>query len=106
MPPAVPADVEGAAVDPVAAPGVPVEREDDLYTKLKTLQRQLEFLDIQEEYIKVRSFEIHDGYSGSSAGGLPQRSMPSDVSSRLRTFRDRRMSRRTSRGSFLGHRRR
>lgn len=28
------------------------EVEDDLYTKLKTLQRQLEFLDIQEEYIK------------------------------------------------------
>eukprot|EP00882_Tetradesmus_deserticola_P006800 GHRQ01007160.1.p1 GENE.GHRQ01007160.1~~GHRQ01007160.1.p1 ORF type:complete len:273 (+),score=142.79 GHRQ01007160.1:267-1085(+) len=26
--------------------------EDDLYTRLKTLQRQLEFLEIQEEYIK------------------------------------------------------
>merc|ERR1719503_489056 len=26
--------------------------EEDLYTKMKELQRQLEFLDIQEEYIK------------------------------------------------------
>ena len=28
------------------------EEEDDLYAQLKTLQRQEEFLDIQEEYIK------------------------------------------------------
>lgn len=26
--------------------------EDDLYSRLKTLQRQLEFIDIQEEYVK------------------------------------------------------
>lgn len=51
MPPAVAsADVEGEG-----AVAVPAEKEDDLYTKLKTLQRQLEFLDIQEEYIKARS---------------------------------------------------
>eukprot|EP00879_Flechtneria_rotunda_P013395 GHRR01013985.1.p2 GENE.GHRR01013985.1~~GHRR01013985.1.p2 ORF type:complete len:186 (+),score=55.89 GHRR01013985.1:196-753(+) len=30
----------------------PVAAEEDLYTRLKTLQRQLEFLEIQEEYIR------------------------------------------------------
>lgn len=53
MPPAVPAAQEGGVSEPLAAHG---EKEDDLYTKLKTLQRQLEFLDIQEEYIKVKKF--------------------------------------------------
>jgi 26S proteasome regulatory subunit T3 len=38
-------------VDTAAAAG-PAGEEEDLYTKLKTLQRQLEFLEIQEEYIK------------------------------------------------------
>ena len=28
------------------------QQEEDLYTRLKQLQRQLEFVDIQEEYIK------------------------------------------------------
>ncbi|CAJ1960610.1 unnamed protein product [Sphenostylis stenocarpa] len=26
--------------------------EDDLYSRLKSLQRQLEFIDVQEEYVK------------------------------------------------------
>jgi len=30
-----------------------VESEEDLYTKLKHLQRELEFVEIQEEYIKA-----------------------------------------------------
>ena len=33
-------------VDPTGA------EEDDLYSRLKSLQRQLEFIDIQEEYVK------------------------------------------------------
>lgn len=41
-------DTADMQVDAAAA----VENEEDLYTKLKTLQRQLEFLEIQEEYIK------------------------------------------------------
>lgn len=67
MPPAVPADVDGAVADPGAAAGVPAEKEDDLYTKLKTLQRQLEFLDIQEEYIKVGHFEMKGTFAVASA---------------------------------------
>ena len=34
---------------------------DDLYSKYKKLQQQLEFLQVQEEYIKV-SFHQHDNY--------------------------------------------
>ena len=34
---------------------------DDLYSKYKKLQQQLEFLQVQEEYIKV-SFYQHDNY--------------------------------------------
>ncbi|OMO75884.1 hypothetical protein COLO4_25839 [Corchorus olitorius] len=37
---------QGSAVDPTAAD------DDDLYSRLKSLQRQLEFIDIQEEYVK------------------------------------------------------
>lgn len=31
---------------------VPYDGEDDLYARLKSLQRQLEFIEIQEEYVK------------------------------------------------------
>ena len=31
---------------------------DDLYSKYKKLQQQLEFLQVQEEYIKVRMIEL------------------------------------------------
>jgi 26S proteasome regulatory subunit T3 len=43
-----------ASVEPCveAAPSGEARDESDLYTKLKLLQRHLEFLDIQEEYIK------------------------------------------------------
>ncbi len=39
-------------MDAPSTSGAPGEEEEDLYTRLKTLQRQLEFLEIQEEYIK------------------------------------------------------
>lgn len=39
---------------PSGGAGAEPREEGDLYTRLKTLQRQLEFLDIQEEYIKAR----------------------------------------------------
>ncbi|KIY94453.1 26S proteasome regulatory subunit T3 [Monoraphidium neglectum] len=40
-----------STMDVDAQPSTSAEQE-DLYTRLKTLQRQLEFLEIQEEYIK------------------------------------------------------
>ncbi len=45
------ADVDSMQVDHDQGAAAPAE-EEDLYTKLKNLQRQLEFLEIQEEYIK------------------------------------------------------
>ena len=51
------AAVASMAVDgplPSGGAGAEPREEGDLYTRLKTLQRQLEFLDIQEEYIKAR----------------------------------------------------
>ena len=56
MPPA--AGVKSGTADVMAVDALSslegVKEDGDLYIKLKTLQRQLEFLDIQEEYIKVR----------------------------------------------------
>lgn len=43
-------DADGAKA--AVVPGLEEEDQEDLYTRLKMLQRQLEFLDIQEEYIK------------------------------------------------------
>lgn len=40
-------NVPEAAAAPMETEGVPVQEEGDLYTRLKTLQRQLEFLEIQ-----------------------------------------------------------
>ena len=34
------------------------QEEEDLYTRLKTLQRQLEFLEIHEEYIKTEQMNL------------------------------------------------
>ena len=45
-------DVEKVKVDVVDAPSAKEESEEDLYTRLKELQRELEFVEIQEEYIK------------------------------------------------------
>ena len=39
-------------VDVVDTPSAKEESEEDLYTRLKELQRELEFVEIQEEYIK------------------------------------------------------
>jgi 26S proteasome regulatory subunit T3 len=40
-------------VDTIAKPAkAAVQNDDDLYSKLKRAQRQVEMLDIQEEYIK------------------------------------------------------
>jgi 26S proteasome regulatory subunit T3 len=36
-----------------AVAGMGGESEEDLYTRLKELQRELEFVEIQEEYIKA-----------------------------------------------------
>eukprot|EP00798_Chlamydomonas_sp_ICE-L_P009120 gene9120-16242_t len=44
-----PSEASGMQIDTVLNE---VDADGDLYSKLKTLQRQLEFLDIQEEYIK------------------------------------------------------
>ena len=41
-----------AAVEAVPCAAEPVREEADLFTRLKLLQRHLEFLDVQEEYIK------------------------------------------------------
>ena len=49
---AQPGKLADAAMDVDAPAAVAEPTEEDLYTRLKTLQRQLEFLDIQEEYIK------------------------------------------------------
>lgn len=51
-PKAVPAELTEMEVDAVE------DAEEDLYTKLKTLQRQLEFLEIQEEYIKTEQTNL------------------------------------------------
>lgn len=52
----LPLPVKGAdadmQVDAVGTSSAQQQEEEDLYTRLKTLQRQLEFLEIQEEYIK------------------------------------------------------
>lgn len=52
-PKAVPAELTEMEVD-TAEDGA----EEDLYAKLKTLQRQLEFLEIQEEYIKTEQTNL------------------------------------------------
>jgi 26S proteasome regulatory subunit T3 len=47
------ADVAMQVEAPVAPPaGAPPAAEEDLYVRLKTLERQFEFLEIQEDYIK------------------------------------------------------
>ena len=45
-------DVDKVKVDVVDTPSAKEESEEDLYTRLKELQRELEFVEIQEEYIK------------------------------------------------------
>ena len=40
-------------VDVVDTPSAKEESEEDLYTRLKELQRELEFVEIQEEYIEM-----------------------------------------------------
>ena len=37
------------------------QTEEDLYKRLKSLERELEFLEIQEDYIKVRRVADHFG---------------------------------------------
>ncbi|KAL1518703.1 hypothetical protein AB1Y20_002990 [Prymnesium parvum] len=51
---AMPVDVLTKDVEMMdaAAPAAPVKAPADLYSKMKTLQRHLEFLEIQEDYIK------------------------------------------------------
>ncbi|CAL9100101.1 unnamed protein product, partial [Musa textilis] len=44
-PPAPPASI-------VASAPLPVNDDDDLHGRLKSLQRQLEFIEIQDEYVK------------------------------------------------------
>ncbi|RWW13351.1 hypothetical protein GW17_00022926, partial [Ensete ventricosum] len=39
-------------VDALLSPAPAADEEDDLYGRLKSLQRQIEFIDIQEEYVK------------------------------------------------------
>lgn len=47
-PPAARTDL--STIDPSSSSAV--DNEEDLYTRLKSLQRQLEFIEIQEEYVK------------------------------------------------------
>lgn len=50
--PATPAAAKPVSMDVDEAADQLLEHSQDLYARLKTVQRQLEFLDIQEEYIK------------------------------------------------------
>ena len=45
--------------------------EEDLYVQYKTLQRQLEFLQVQEDYIKVREGGAKCALPGYRAHSLP-----------------------------------
>ncbi|KAH0657578.1 hypothetical protein KY289_026326 [Solanum tuberosum] len=47
-----PAEKPPATLPETSITDIPSDGEDDLYARLKSLQRQLEFIEIQEEYVK------------------------------------------------------
>lgn len=97
-------DVADMHVDAPSGAGPADVAEEDLYTRLKTLQRQLEFLDIQEDYIKEEQKNLKVGWGGLRTG-LSSLSLSTRVrADTLKASHERWLAGSSSRAPHSGHR--